>query len=47
MLDQAASHHVEGVTRTVVQRTFSLEEAQEALDTFSQGTLGKVVITTA
>jgi NADPH:quinone reductase len=47
LLERAASHHLEGVTRTVVQRTFTLQEAQEALDTFSQGTLGKLVITTA
>ena len=46
-MDRAAGHHVEGVTRTQVQRTFSLEEAQEALDTFTKGTLGKVVITIA
>jgi hypothetical protein len=34
------------VTRTVVQRTFSLDEARAGLDSFSRGTLGKVVITT-
>ena len=47
VLDRAAGHHVEGVNRTQVQRTFSLEEAQAALDTFTRGTLGKVVITLA
>jgi len=47
VLDRAADHHVAGVTRTVVQRTFSLDEARAGLDSFSRGTLGKVVITTA
>ena len=45
-MDRAASHHVDGVSRTEVQRTYRLEHAQEALDTFTQGTLGKVVVTT-
>ena len=47
VLDRVAGHHVRGVSRTEVQRTFSLEKAQEALDAFAQGTLGKLVITAA
>jgi len=45
-LDRCAQHHVEG-GRTVVQATYPLEQATDALAAFTAGTLGKIVITVA
>ena len=44
-LERAATHQAEGTTRVVVQRTYDLGQAAEALADFSAGTLGKLVVT--
>ena len=46
-LDRCARLHAEGTARTVIQATYPLEQAQQALDAFTGGTLGKIVITVA
>jgi NADPH:quinone reductase len=47
VLGRAASHQADGATRVHVQDTFTLEEAEAALDAFARGTVGKLVVTTA
>jgi len=44
VLDRAAANQADGTTHVVIQRTFALADAAEALAAFSAGTLGKVVI---
>ena len=46
VLARCAANQASGVTRVTVQNVFTLEQFQAAFDTFSQGTLGKVVIST-
>jgi len=46
-LDRVARHQLEGVSRVLIQATFSLDQAASALDAFGRGTLGKLIITTA
>jgi NADPH:quinone reductase-like Zn-dependent oxidoreductase len=46
-LDRLAGPAAEGSTRTVVQRTYTLDQAPDAFAMFAGGTLGKVVITTS
>ena len=43
-LDRAAANQAGGVTHAVIQRTYPLAEAAEALAAFQAGTLGKIVI---
>lgn len=44
-LEAIAAGHSEGVTTVTIQREYSLDEAPAALTDFTQGTLGKLVIT--
>lgn len=44
VLDRAAANQADGVTHVVIQRTYPLAEAAEALAAFQAGTLGKLVI---
>ena len=46
-LDRVARHQLEGVSRVLIQATFTLDQAASALDAFGRGTLGKLIITTA
>jgi NADPH:quinone reductase-like Zn-dependent oxidoreductase len=46
VLDQCAQSLASGDTTVTVQQVFPLEQLQAAFNTFGQGTLGKVVITT-
>jgi NADPH:quinone reductase len=46
MLDRVSHGLASGKTTVTVQQVFPLDQAQAAFDTFGQGTLGKVVITT-
>lgn len=46
VLGRCAASQASGETTIVIQEVFSLEQVQAAFDTFSRGTLGKVVITT-
>jgi NADPH:quinone reductase-like Zn-dependent oxidoreductase len=46
-LERAAGHRVNGTCRVHVQDTFSLDKAAEALRSFADGTLGKLIITIA
>ena len=46
MLDRVSHGLASGKATVTVQQIFPLEQAQAALDTFGQGTLGKVVIST-
>jgi NADPH:quinone reductase len=41
-----AASQANGETTVAIQEVFSLEQLQAALDAFTRGTLGKVVITT-
>jgi NADPH:quinone reductase-like Zn-dependent oxidoreductase len=43
-LDRAAANQAGGVTHVIIQRTYPLAEAAEALAEFQAGTLGKLVI---
>ena len=45
-LARCAASQANGETTVAIQEVFSLEQLQAALDAFTQGTLGKVVITT-
>ena len=45
-LDRLAGHAATGTTRTIVQDTYTLDQAPDAFGAFADGTLGKVVITT-
>jgi threonine dehydrogenase-like Zn-dependent dehydrogenase len=44
-LARCAASQANGETTVAIQEIFSLEQLQAALDAFTQGTLGKVVIT--
>jgi NADPH:quinone reductase-like Zn-dependent oxidoreductase len=44
VLDRAAANQADGVTHVIIQRTYPLAEAAEALAAFQAGTLGKLVI---
>ncbi len=44
VLDRAAANQANGVTHVVIQRTYPLADATDALAAFQAGTLGKVVI---
>ena len=46
VLDQVARGLASGDTTVTVQKVFPLDQLQAAFDTFTQGTLGKLVITT-
>jgi NADPH:quinone reductase len=46
VLDRVSHGLAGGDTTVTVQQVFPLDQAQAALDTFAQGTLGKVVIST-
>lgn len=46
-LDRLAANQAEGCTRVVIQQTFPLNEAPDALAAFAAGTLGKLGITVA
>ena len=46
MLDRVSHGLAGGDTTVTVQQVFPLDQAQAPLDTFAQGTLGKVVIST-
>lgn len=46
-LERVAANQANGNTRVNVQRTYPLHQAAEALDAFTAGTLGKIVITTS
>jgi NADPH:quinone reductase len=43
---RSAASQATGETTVAIQEVFSLEQLQAALDAFTQGTRGKVVITT-
>jgi NADPH2:quinone reductase len=42
-----AASHANGETTVAIQEVYSLEQLQAAFDTFAQGTLGKIVVTTS
>ncbi len=44
-LERIARNHADGLTKVTLQREYPLEEAPDALRDFTQGTLGKLVIT--
>jgi NADPH2:quinone reductase len=46
-LQRAAGHRTDGTCQVHVQKTYSLDQAPEALSAFAAGTLGKLVITIA
>ncbi len=46
-LGRLADHAAEGAARVTIQDTIPLDDAPEAFATFTRGTLGKIVITTA
>mgnify|MGYP002779679562 CR=1 FL=1 len=46
ILERLAAHEAQGVTRVVIERTYPLDQAPQALADFASGTLGKLVITT-
>ena len=44
VLDRAAANQADGVTHVIIQRTYPLAEAADALAAFQTGTLGKLVL---
>jgi NADPH:quinone reductase len=46
ILDRLAEYQAQGATRVVIQRTYPLDQAPQALTDFASGTLGKLIITT-
>lgn len=44
VLAQLAANHEQGISQVVIQRTYSLDQTNDALDDFGSGTLGKLVV---
>jgi NADPH:quinone reductase-like Zn-dependent oxidoreductase len=47
LLERCAAEHVQGLTRTRIQRVYRLDDVPTALTDFAGGTLGKLVVTVA
>ena len=46
ILERLAAHEAQGTTRVVIERTYPLDQAPQAVADFASGTLGNLVITT-